>query len=165
MSISGIHVTFDLASVRRSIAALGEAATGENMELALIAGALIPMNAAKIKAHVITGTLRRSIHIGGHTDLAPDFEFIGPLKSQYSDIGKNVHDSSGATVFVGTNLVYARREEYGFHGRDSLGRLYNQAAHPYLRPAFDDNEDAMTREVEEAWREILEHALGEPISG
>jgi len=39
-------------------------------------------------------------------------------------------------VVVGTNLVYARRVEFGFVGKDKLGRRYNQAARPYLYPAF-----------------------------
>lgn len=33
---------------------------------------------------------------------------------------------------------YARRIEFGFHRADSLGRRYNQAAQPYLRPAYDE---------------------------
>jgi len=37
---------------------------------------------------------------------------------------------------VGTNLEYARRVELGFVGTDSLGRTYNQAPRPYLRPAL-----------------------------
>lgn len=37
---------------------------------------------------------------------------------------------------VGTNLEYARRVELGFVGTDKLGRVYNQAPRPYLRPAL-----------------------------
>jgi hypothetical protein len=33
---------------------------------------------------------------------------------------------------------YAARIEFGFHGTDSLGRKYNQAAQPYLRPAWEE---------------------------
>lgn len=36
------------------------------------------------------------------------------------------------------NLPYAKRIEFGFHGTDSLGRKYNQAAQPYLRPAYEE---------------------------
>lgn len=39
---------------------------------------------------------------------------------------------------TGTNLEYARRIEFGFVGKDILGRTYNQAAKPYLYPAFFD---------------------------
>jgi hypothetical protein len=40
---------------------------------------------------------------------------------------------------VGTNLEYARRVCLGFVGIDSLGRHYNQAPRPYLRPALEKN--------------------------
>ena len=40
---------------------------------------------------------------------------------------------------VGTNVEYARRVELGFVGVDSLGRHYNQAPKPYLRPALEKN--------------------------
>mgnify|MGYP001292038658 CR=1 FL=1 len=40
-----------------------------------------------------------------------------------------------AVVF---DTPYARRIELGFHGTDSLGRRYNQAGQPYLRPAYEE---------------------------
>lgn len=151
----GISVRIDITEARRALEQLGEIATGRNLEVALVAGALPIMNAAKANAHVITGTLRRSLHIGGHADLAPGFD---PSEG-YSDIGGNEVADLTARVFVGTNLVYARREEYGFVGRDSLGRLYNQPPHPYLRPAFDDNEELATREVEDVFALLNARAL------
>jgi|SRR5690606_8217383 len=39
---------------------------------------------------------------------------------------------------VGTNVVYAPRVEFGFVGKDSLGRNYNQKAKPYLRPILNN---------------------------
>lgn len=39
---------------------------------------------------------------------------------------------------VGPCVVYAARVEYGFVGEDSLGRLFNQAAQPYLTPAAEE---------------------------
>lgn len=46
----------------------------------------------------------------------------------------------------GFDPAYARRIEYGFIGPDSLGRVYHQAAQPYMRPAFDAKQ-AEAREV------------------
>jgi hypothetical protein len=40
-------------------------------------------------------------------------------------------------VKVGPTMVYARRIELGFKGADSLGRVYNQAPSPYVKPAYD----------------------------
>jgi hypothetical protein len=46
----------------------------------------------------------------------------------------------GGTI-VGTwgsiGIVYARRIEMGFQGKDSAGRVFNQPAFPFLRPAAD----------------------------
>lgn len=39
---------------------------------------------------------------------------------------------------VGTNVVYARRLELGFHGTDSAGRVINQGPRPYFRPSFEE---------------------------
>jgi hypothetical protein len=45
---------------------------------------------------------------------------------------------------VGSNLTYARRLELGFFGTDSLGRNFNQAERPYLRPALAENLPRLT---------------------
>jgi hypothetical protein len=39
---------------------------------------------------------------------------------------------------VGTDVVYDPRLELGFVGTDSLGRNYNQAPRPHVRPAFEE---------------------------
>lgn len=36
-----------------------------------------------------------------------------------------------------TGIIYARRIEMGFQGKDSKGRVFNQPAFPFLRPAAD----------------------------
>lgn len=62
-----------------------------------------------------TGTLRRSVHV-------------------------EMTQEAGHTVgLVGTDAPYARRLEFGFAGKDSLGRNYNQAPAPRWRPTFDQN--------------------------
>ncbi len=69
-------------------------------------------NDARPRAAFKTGTLRRSIQVKEQPD---------------------------GTVFVGSELPYAARIEYGFRGSDSRGRAYNQTPRPYMRPAFDEN--------------------------
>lgn len=51
------------------------------------------------------------------------------------------------TVTVGTNVEYARRVEFGFVGKDKLGRQYNQAAKPYLYPSFFSLENDLEKEL------------------
>lgn len=40
---------------------------------------------------------------------------------------------------VGTNVVYGRRLELGFHGRDRAGRNVAQDARPWLRPSVTES--------------------------
>jgi hypothetical protein len=40
---------------------------------------------------------------------------------------------------VGSNLVYARRQELGFTGTDSQGRNVDAGERPFLRPALFEN--------------------------
>jgi hypothetical protein len=45
------------------------------------------------------------------------------------------------SVKVGTTVVYGPRVEFGFSGRDKLGRLYNQAPRSYLRAGIIKHKD------------------------
>ncbi len=101
----------------------------KNAELAIKAGALIVMNAAKENAPYKTGNLRRSIHLGG-TGQGLEGGTTG------TDIGAS---ENRLTVDVGTNVIYAATQEFG---RDGI------PARPYLRPAMDENKDKVIREIE-----------------
>ena len=98
----------------------------ETQLTALRAGALPIQNAAKANAPVKTGTLRRSI------------------------TSWEAEDGSLAIAVGSRGVPYARRIELGFVGVDSLGRHYNQAPRPYLRPALDSEAGAAVAEVERA---------------
>lgn len=73
--------------------------------------------AAKQRAPVRTGTLRRSI-------------------TSRSGFGREVGDVGYS---VAPTVVYARRIELGFEGPDSLGRIYHQQGNPYLKPAVHES--------------------------
>lgn len=45
-------------------------------------------------------------------------------------------DGGSPTASVGTNIVYARRHEFGFTGPDSLGRMISTPPRPFLAPAL-----------------------------
>lgn len=53
------------------------------------------------------------------------------------------------TYRVQDGTAYGRRIELGFHDTDALGRIYHQAAHPFLVPAL------------EQWRNKFVKAFGE----
>lgn len=57
----------------------------------------------------------------------------------------------GDTVWTGWTAAHARRQEYGFHGPDSLGRVYSQNGKGFMRGATQQWQqivNAVTREVE-----------------
>lgn len=120
----------------RNVRKLIDAASPPQLAAAAKAGGLVIQNAAKQKAPVLSGTLRRSIHL------------------------EVVEQRDGlAVVEVGTDIEYAARVEFGFDDVDSLGRDYNQPAQPYLRPAVDDHGDEARREVVAALRDMVTGAL------
>ncbi len=117
------------AELSRMLALAEEAVSDNAIQIGLKAGALVVKNDAKRRAPFKSGTLRRSI-------------------DQESVPGK-------LTEAVGTDLPHAARMEYGFAGQDSLGRRYNQPAHPYLRPALRENKE----EVREIVLQVIKTGL------
>lgn len=53
-------------------------------------------------------------------------------------------------VQIGVDAPQAHRLEAGFHGADSLGRVYDQAAEPYAQPALDAKEFEVLMLIDEA---------------
>lgn len=137
-------------SLMRKLGALQDAVRGKMLERAVVTGALLVQNDAKIRAPYISGTLKRSIHIGGHEDENPDGEGGGLPDPEVS--------STEVAVYIGSNEPYARRIEMGFSGSDRLGRTYNQPAKPYLRPALDENQAAVRQEIGAALRDLIRAA-------
>lgn len=95
---------------------------------AMSVAAMEAANVARQKAPFKTGTLRRSIQVIER----------GPMD-----------------VVVGSELPYAARIEFGFAGTDSLGRVYSQAAQPYLRPAIEETRHKMQQIFAEEVRRML----------
>lgn len=150
-------------ALKRQFARLSEALAGEVLENATVAGALLVANRAKQLAAFRTGTLRRSIHVGGHTQMTPDFaQGAAADGAEFHDVGGATRRSDFAEVFVGTDVPYGPRIEYGFVGRDSLGRFYNQPPQAYMRPAYDETREAVVKEVGEAVKDQLRRIARTP---
>jgi len=60
----------------------------------------------------------------------------GTLRANISHAVVRSADTITGSVGVRENVAYARRLELGFVGTDSLGRNYDQAPRPFLRPAL-----------------------------
>ncbi len=113
----------------------------EGLENIVSVGALPIEEEAKAIVVVDTGALRDSIHT--------EIEALSPSKA----IGK-----------IGSGLAYAARIEFGFHGVDSLGRHYNQAAQPYLRPAMDSKAAEALQAMKEQTKSFLKEAVDEAFA-
>lgn len=153
----------------RKLAALGDDAQ-KHLERAAVAGALVIQNRAKQLAPFKTGTLRRSIHIGGHADLAPgssDASAAGAGDVPAPEVSKNE-----ATVYIGTNLEYAAMQEFGgtirprnakalvfeIDGETIVTQSVTIQPQPYMRPAYDEGRDEALRVFGLAMADIIKAA-------
>ena len=160
------------AELRRKLAALPVAVQGRKLVQALTAGALVVQNAAKVNAPYRTGNLRRSIHIGGHNELAGDYNGVTDEAGQA--VPSPEVSGNSAAVYIGTNVIYARQREYGgtitarnaprLVWQDYSGNWHSaysvyQSATPFMRPAIDENGDQVRREVAEALAILIRAAV------
>ncbi len=122
----------------------------QKKEAALTRAGVAVQEAAKRLVKIDTGNLKGSINYALATSAAPT---VSPAKQ--SD-GLTAHGNKD-WVWVGTNVKYARRIEYGFKGKDKLGRYYNQPAQPYLTPGYDLQKNRIAR--------IMGDILGPQIGG
>ena len=132
MSDPGVHVigAGDLAEKFRTLA---DDIKGPALEAATRAAALPVLNQVRItepeggRTPYKTGTYRRGWHL----------ETV-------------VKTPERCTVIVGNDQPQGPRLEFGFVGADKLGRVYNQAARPHIRPALDENRGAAVNEFRAA---------------
>lgn len=139
-----------LDKLDRRLKAMAKEASGKQIEAALVTGGLVIMSRAKELAPFLSGTLRRSIHVGGHTDKAGGFG-SSPNGTDYGDIGGNVAQGTKSEVRIGTNIEYGPAVEFG------TGR---QRPQPYLRPAFDQEKQAALNDVAETLADLIERGAG-----
>lgn len=105
------------------------------LERAATTGILPIQNAAILLVAKDTRTLARSIH----TETVE-------RRTNYVEVA------------TGTDVEYAKRIEFGFMQADSLGRHYNQAAQPYMRPAYDTKRNEAEQETKRALVDLIEFA-------
>lgn len=116
-----------LAEFKAQLKRLSAAASADVLANAATAGLLLIQNAAKQKAPVKTGNLKRSIHI--------------EIEEKHKD---------HAVAVVGTDVVYGPIQEFGGVVKNAFGiegRTVTIPPHPYMRPAWDENIEAAKREV------------------
>lgn len=117
----------------------------------------VPPNLLKDRAARVNAAMRDAISSAGDR-IALDARARAPMRTgrlRDSIEKRTVNTATRARGFVGSDVEYAKRVERGFAGRDSLGRLYDTPAHPYLRPALDQNRQAFADELKQRVREAL----------
>ena len=146
-----------MKDLSRKFGKLSDIGRGQTLFRAGVVGMLVIINEAKRLAAYKTGTLRRSLHVGGAAGETPDFE--GGLDSGYSDLGQGEIKAQSAEVYGGTDVPYGRRIEMGFEDTDSLGRSFHQKARPFLRPAFDTKRVEAVEAMRKAFVDLIERAV------
>ncbi len=133
-------IEFNIGEVTKAIEARVEDAL-------VVSGALgVSMAADRMRANgsVVTSNLINSLTYS--TDKEQ-----GPLRNDGATKGSQIELSDkNLSVHIGTNVVYAARVEFGFTGKDSLGRFYNQPAKSYLRSAIQSGRARILRIFEKA---------------
>lgn len=169
-----------LAEFQAKLARLGAEVAADALETAGLAGMLIVQNAAKEKAPKRTRNLGRSIHMETETKEAHLVEIVAGTDLEYAAM-----QEFGGTVvpknvkFLAIPLTSAARQYVS--PRDFPGKLsprisgeggvlvdengeaqYALAkravipAHPYMRPALDENESVVIEEVGQALGKVIE---------
>jgi hypothetical protein len=157
-----LNITVDVSQIDRAAEAFAKAPDRlkKHLKTAMTDSLHEVLKGAFDRVHYISGTLRRSI-----TSSRP-IENMG----------------GGYDGKVGTNLVYARMEEYGFKGPQNVKahqrtsafgrptrpytvgpftRNINRPEHPYMRPGLAASRDAIVRYHQQA----VSDALSEINSG
>lgn len=146
-----------MASVKGGAAVIGaldalNAQAGKGLRLAASMGAVTVCRHAKENLRKNgtweTGSLARSVHVGGHQDLTPDFDPIGDAAKygrHYSTVAAPVETPDRATVYAGTNLEYGEYIEKGTSRR---------GASPFLQPAGEGHLDEIVKDVAETLKTV-----------
>lgn len=98
----------------------------------------------------LTGNLARSLlaQIGSQVQVLEAKDFAG------TDVGIIAATAIlGDEVFLGYQAKYARRQNFGFVGADSLGRVYNQTGNHFVERAIN------------MWPQIVDQAVKDVKSG
>lgn len=77
-----------------------------------------------------TGNLARSVVVSNQE---PNVLLYGPANPNALSGVATINP--GETVYIGWQAVYARRQNYGYTGTDSLGRTYNQSGFGFAEAA------------------------------
>lgn len=100
---------------------------------------------------VVSGNLLHSVTYSTDRTQGPVGADIKHLSPSAPGANLGLSDTKLA-VHIGSNVIYAARVEFGFTGKDSLGRYYNQPAKSYLRAGILAHKATILKRFEDAVR-------------
>ena len=113
---------------------------------------------AKQNAPYITTALRNSIYVKtSRYDGYSKASTAAKSKSEGVETAEHPECKPGEAR-VGPCVAYGARVEFGFVGKDSLGRNYNQPTHPYLTPAIEQIRKEFNNGT--TYREMVDPSVG-----
>jgi HK97 gp10 family phage protein len=141
--------TKGLEELQRKLQAIGEAAAGESLGKALLAGGFV----LEGKIKILMGAEKHGRTYGRHTASAPGEAPAIDIGALVNSIYVRVVEATPvrAEVQVGTNMVYATPLEFG---------AAHLAARPFMRPAVDENPDEIGEAVRVNMARLIEQAAG-----
>lgn len=87
--------------------------------------------------------IKKRLNRGNPTGENPSAEGESPKKVSALLFGsitaEVVEDGDNVMGGVGTNVEYAPRLEFGFHGTDKAGHAIDQGERPFMRPGLSEN--------------------------
>lgn len=104
---------------------------GEEMARTIPQGGRVPF---------LTGNLARSL-------LASTSESLSAGSSNVGIVAASLR--AGQPVWLGYQATYARRQNYGFVGADSMGRVYNQQGYYFVEGAIADWDNMVKEAINE----------------
>jgi len=128
--------------LRKAFESLADEVKGDNLEVA-----------TRSAARPILNQLKLTKNNGGNTPYKTG-DYIRSFR-----MDTVTKTPTKCVVQIGSDRPQSRRLEYGFVGRDTLGRFYNQEPRPHIRPAFDENQGTAQRE----FLAVMEYLIGRHI--
>ena len=133
-----VTVTVDLNGVPEALEAAGDRAVEQ---------ALVAQRNAALRLQT---AVRRNASTGYHRPGQPHIPGTGPGPNVATgDYRRSIRAvATGDGWVVSTNSPQAARLEFGFVGRDALGRYFHQPAYPHWGPAVDEVEPRLVADLE-----------------
>jgi hypothetical protein len=154
-------MTAKVKIVKTNVKEILDSMSGDRLGRAVMAGGFVLETAVKVSmaAQSHSGrvyTRKKHTHQASAPGETPAVDFGNYINSIATQLASS--NQTEAFAEVGTGAEQALRLEFGFMGRDSIGRLYNQLPRPHFRPAYDNNIEKIKATIQRFAKQQIESA-------